>query len=72
MGLIMAHELLPKLQSELSSLRARIAREQTVMSGVAGDALALNAARRRLDDLADELEKLEHTERMFIAQAHGG
>jgi len=68
----MSHELLPKLQSELSSLRARLAREKTAMPQVVGDALTLNTARRRLDDLAGELEKLEHTERMFIQQAHGG
>ena len=67
----MPHELLPKLQSELSSLRARIARETTAISQVAGDASALNAARRRLAKLVGELEKLEHTERMFIQQAHG-
>lgn len=67
----MSHELLPKLQGELSSLRARIAREQAVMSRVGGDSSALNAARHRLARLADELEKLEHTERMFIEQAHG-
>ena len=67
----MSHELLPKLQGELSALRARIAREKAVMSQVAGDSSALNAARRRLGDLAGELEKLEHTERMFIDQAHG-
>ena len=67
----MSHQLLPKLQNELSSLRARIARENTVMSQVAGDASASNAARRRLNELASELEKLEHTERMFIEQAHG-
>lgn len=68
----MSHELLPKLQRELSALRARIARERAAMSGVAGDASALDAARRRLAELAGELEKLEHTERMFIEQAHGG
>jgi hypothetical protein len=67
----MSHELLPKLQSEMSSLRARIAREKTAMPPFVGDALTLNVARRRLDDLAGELEKLEHTERMFIEQAHG-
>ena len=67
----MSHELLPKLQSELSSLRARIAREKSAMSQVVGDASALNAARRRLSELEGELEKLEHTERMFIEQAHG-
>jgi hypothetical protein len=67
----MSHELLPKLQSELSSLRARIAREQTAMPHFVGDALTLNAARRRLDELGGELAKLEHTERMFIQQAHG-
>jgi predicted nucleic acid-binding Zn-ribbon protein len=66
-----SHELLPRLQSELSSLRARIAREKAAMSQVVGDSSALNAARRRLSELADELEKLEHTERMFIEQAHG-
>jgi predicted nucleic acid-binding Zn-ribbon protein len=69
--LIVSHELLPRLQSELSSLRARIAREKTAMSQVVGDSPALNAARRRLSELAGELEKLEHTERMFIEQAHG-
>ena len=68
----MSHELLPKLQSEMSSLRARIAREKTAMPQFVGDALTLNAARRRLNELAGELEKLEHTERMFIEQAHGG
>ena len=68
----MSHELLPKLQSELSSLRARIAHERTAMPQFVGDALTLNAARRRLSELAGELEKLEHTERMFIEQAHGG
>ncbi len=67
----MSHELLPKLQSELSSLRARIAQEKTAMPQFVGDALTLNAARRRLNDLAGELEKLEHAERMFIAQSHG-
>ena len=67
----MSHELLPKLQSELSSLRARIAREKTAMPQFVGDALTLNAARRRLGSLASELEKLEHTERMFIQQSHG-
>ncbi len=67
----MSHELLPKLQNELSSLRARIAREKTAMSQVAADSSALNASRRRLNGLAKELEKLEHTERMFIEQAHG-
>ena len=67
----MSHELLPKLQSELASLRARIARENTAMSQVAGDSSALNAARRRVGQLAVELEKLEHTKRMFIEQAHG-
>jgi hypothetical protein len=67
----MPHELLPKLQNELSSLRARIERENTVMSEVAGDASASNAARRRLNELTSELQKLEHTEQMFIAQAHG-
>ena len=67
----MSHELLPKLQSEMSSLRTRIAREKTAMPPFVGDALTLNTARRRLDDLAGELEKLEHTERMFIEQAHG-
>ncbi len=67
----MSHELLPKLQSELSSLRERIAREKTAMPPFVGDALTLNTARRRLCELAGELEKLEHTERMFIAQAHG-
>ena len=41
------------------------------MSGIAGDSAALDAARRRLDGLAVELEKLEHTERMFIEQSHG-
>jgi hypothetical protein len=65
------HELLPKLQSELSSLRSRIAREQTAMSGVSGDSSAVNAGRRRLNELAVELEKLEYTERMFIEQSHG-
>ncbi|HET9395293.1 MAG TPA: hypothetical protein VFO36_04490 [Nitrospiraceae bacterium] len=68
----MSHELLPKLQSELSSLRARIAQEKTAMPHFVGDALTLNAARRRLDELAGELAKLERTERMFIDQAHGG
>ena len=68
----MPHELLPKLQSELSALRARIAREKTAMPPFVGDALTLNTARRRLSDLSGELEKLEHTERMFIAQSHGG
>ncbi len=67
----MSHELLPKLQSELSSLRERLAREKTAMPPFVGDALTLNAARRRISELAGELEKLEHTERMFIAQAHG-
>lgn len=67
----MSHELLPKLQGELTALRARIAREETVMSRVAGDSSALNATRRRLGELRNELEKLEHTERMFIEQAHG-
>ena len=67
----MPHELLPKLQSELSSLRARIAREKTAMPQFVGDALTLNAARRRLNELAGELQKLEHAERMFIEQAHG-
>ena len=67
----MSHELLPKLQSELSALRARIAREKTAMPQFVGDALTLNTARRRLNDLSGELEKLEHAERMFIAQAHG-
>jgi hypothetical protein len=67
----MSHELLPKLQSELSSLRARIAREKTAMPQFVGDALTLNAARRRLNELAGELQKLEHAERMFIEQAHG-
>ena len=67
----MSHELLPKLQSELSSLRARLAREKTAMPQFVGDALTLNVARRRLNELAGELEKLEHTERMFIQQAHG-
>lgn len=67
----MSHELLPKLQSELSALRGRIARENTAISQVAGDSSALNAARRRLAALEGELDKLEHTERMFIEQAHG-
>ncbi len=67
----MSHELLPKLQSELSSLRARIVQEKTGMPQFVGDALTLNKARRRLSDLSGELEKLEHAERMFIAQAHG-
>ena len=67
----MSHELLPKLQSELASLRARIAREQAALSELGGDAAALNAARRRLGELVSELEKLQHTERMFIEQAHG-
>ena len=67
----MSHELLPRLQSELASLRARIARENAALSQVAGDSSALNAARRRLGELAGELEKLERTERMFIEQAHG-
>ena len=68
----MSHELLPKLQSELSSLRARITREKATMPQLAGDASALNAAHRRLNELTGELEKLEHTERMLIEQAHGG
>jgi len=67
----MFHELLPKLQSELSSLRARIARENTAISQVAADSSALNAARRRLGSLASELEKQEHTQRKFIQQSHG-
>ena len=67
----MPHELLPKLQSEMSALRSRIARANSAMSQVAGDSSALNAARRRVGQLAVELEKLEHTKRMFIEQAHG-
>ena len=67
----MSHELLPRLQSELASLRARIARENAALSQAADDSSALNAARRRLGELAGELEKLERTERMFIEQAHG-
>ena len=67
----MSHELLPKLQTEMNALRARIAREKTAMPQFVGDALRLNAARRRLDELGGELEKLEHTERMFIEQSHG-
>ena len=68
----MSHELLPKLQDELRSLRSRIEREKTAMSQAADDSSALDATRRRLTTLTNELEKLEHTERMFIAQAHGG
>ena len=67
----MSHELLPKLQSELSALRERIAREKSAMPQFVGDALTLNTARRRLNELAGELQKLEHAERMFIEQAHG-
>ena len=68
----MPHELLPKLQIEISALRSRIARANSAMPQVSGDSSALNAARRRVGQLAGELEKLEHTERMFIEQAHGG
>ena len=65
------HELVPKLRNELCALRSRIARENTVMSQVAADSSAFNAARRRLNDLTTQLQKLEHTERMFVSQAHG-
>ena len=41
------------------------------MSEIAGDSAALDATRRRLTTLTNELEKLEHTERMFIEQSHG-
>jgi hypothetical protein len=68
----MPHELLPKLQGELTALHARIARENAAMLAVAGDVSALDAAQRRLGALAGELEKLGHTERMLIEQAHGG
>lgn len=68
---MMTHELLPKLRNELCGLRSRIARENTIMSQVAGDSSAFNAARRRLNELTAQLQTLEHTERMFIAQAHG-
>ena len=67
----MSHELLPKLQDELRSLRSRIEREKTAMSQAAHDPSALDATRRRLTTLTNELEKLEHTERMFIEQSHG-
>ena len=67
----MSHELLPKLQDELRSLRSRIEREKTAMSQAADDPSALDATRRRLTTLTNELEKLEHTERMFIEQSHG-
>ena len=67
----MFHELLPKLQNELRSLRSRIEREQRVMAEVAADSSGLNAARKRLNELSLELGKLEYTERMLIAQAHG-
>ena len=68
----MSHELLPKLQNELRSLRSRIEREQRALVEVAGDSSALNAARRRLKGLTLERNKLEYTERMLLSQAHGG
>lgn len=67
----MSHELLPKLQDELVSLRSRVARETTVMSQLGGDAAGLNAARRRSGALTAQLQKLELTERMLVSQAHG-